>query len=66
MIPSGVTVDVANGEISVKGPKVTIKGQVPEGIEAMLAKPWYLWDREYVKGGARDVTCTDDQVACAA
>ena len=36
MIPSGVTVDVANGEISVKGPKVTIRGQVPEGIQATV------------------------------
>jgi len=36
MIPSGVTVDVANGEISVKGPKVTIRGQVPDGIEASV------------------------------
>ncbi|MEZ4330125.1 MAG: 50S ribosomal protein L6 [Myxococcota bacterium] len=31
-IPSGVTVDVANGEIRVKGPKVTLSGPLPEGI----------------------------------
>lgn len=31
-IPSGVTVDVANGEIRVKGPKVTLCGPLPEGI----------------------------------
>ena len=36
VIPSGVTVDVANGEIQVKGPKVTIRGRVPEGIQASV------------------------------
>lgn len=35
-IPSGVTVDVANGEIQVKGPKATLRAQVPEGIEASV------------------------------
>jgi large subunit ribosomal protein L6 len=34
VIPAGVTVDVANGEIRVKGPKVTLSGRVPEGISA--------------------------------
>ena len=32
VIPSGVTVNVADGEIQVKGPKVTLRGKVPEGI----------------------------------
>lgn len=31
-VPSGVTVDVADGEIRVKGPKVTLSGPLPEGI----------------------------------
>lgn len=31
-VPSGVTVDVANGEIRVKGPKVTLSGPLPDGI----------------------------------
>jgi len=34
VIPSGVTVNVADGEIQVKGPKVTLRGRVPEGIQA--------------------------------
>ncbi|MFO0687092.1 MAG: 50S ribosomal protein L6 [Myxococcota bacterium] len=36
VIPSGVTVNVANGEIQVKGPKVTLTGRVPEGISAKV------------------------------
>ena len=32
VIPAGVTVNVADGEIQVKGPKTTLKGRVPEGI----------------------------------
>lgn len=36
VIPSGVTVNVANGEIQVKGPKVTLSGRVPEGITAKV------------------------------
>ena len=36
VIPSGVTVNVANGEIQVKGPKVTLSGRVPEGISAKV------------------------------
>ncbi len=36
VIPSGVTVNVANGEIQVKGPKATLSGRVPEGIEASV------------------------------
>ena len=31
MIPSGVTVNVAEGEIQVKGPKVTLRGPLPAG-----------------------------------
>lgn len=33
-IPSGVTVNVANGEIQVKGPKGNLSGPIPEGITA--------------------------------
>lgn len=36
VIPSGVTVEVANGEIQVKGPKATLKSVVPEGIQASV------------------------------
>ena len=36
MIPSGVTINVADGEIQVKGPKVTLSGRVPEGISAKV------------------------------
>jgi large subunit ribosomal protein L6 len=35
-IPDGVTVNIANGEIQVKGPKGTLSGAVPEGIAAKL------------------------------
>jgi large subunit ribosomal protein L6 len=35
-IPDGVTVNVANGEIQVNGPKGTLSGAVPEGISAKL------------------------------
>jgi large subunit ribosomal protein L6 len=35
-IPSGVTVNVANGEIQVKGPKGTLSGAVPGGIAAKV------------------------------
>jgi large subunit ribosomal protein L6 len=45
-IPSGVTVDVKGGEISVKGPKGTLTAQTPEGIrveigdgQARIARP---------------------------
>ncbi len=36
VIPSGVTIDVIDGEIQVKGPKATIRGRVPEGIAAKV------------------------------
>ena len=36
VIPSGVTIHVADGEIQVKGPKVTLSGRVPEGISAKV------------------------------
>jgi large subunit ribosomal protein L6 len=35
-IPSGVTVNVANGEIQVKGPKGNLAGAVPAGISAKV------------------------------
>jgi large subunit ribosomal protein L6 len=35
-IPSGVTVNVANGEIQVKGPKGNLAGAVPTGISAKV------------------------------
>src|SRR6056297_1696861 len=35
-IPSGVTVNVAAGEIQVKGPKGNLTGSVPEGIAAKV------------------------------
>jgi len=35
-VPDGVTVNVADGEIQVKGPKGTLSGPVPEGITAEL------------------------------
>jgi len=35
-IPSGVTVNVANGEIQVKGPKGNLSGPIPEGITASV------------------------------
>jgi large subunit ribosomal protein L6 len=31
-IPSGVTVDIKNGELEVKGPKGTLKSPIPNGI----------------------------------
>ena len=36
-IPSGVTVSVKDGEISVKGPKGTLSGRAPEGITVEIA-----------------------------
>jgi len=35
-IPDGVTVNIANGEIQVKGPKGTLSDAIPEGIDAKL------------------------------
>jgi large subunit ribosomal protein L6 len=35
-IPGGVTVNVANGEIQVKGPKGTLSCAIPEGIAAKV------------------------------
>ena len=35
-IPSGVTVDIADGELSVKGPKGTLSAPVPTGIGAKV------------------------------
>lgn len=35
-IPKGVTVNVANGSLQVKGPKGTLSGLIPEGISAKL------------------------------
>jgi large subunit ribosomal protein L6 len=36
-IPSGVTVSVNDGEISVKGPKGTLSARAPEGIRVEIA-----------------------------
>ena len=36
-IPSGVTVSVKDGEISVKGPKGTLSGRAPDGISVEIA-----------------------------
>jgi large subunit ribosomal protein L6 len=36
-IPSGVTVSVTDGEISVKGPKGTLSAQAPAGIQIEIA-----------------------------
>ena len=36
-IPSGVTVTLGDGEISVKGPKGTLTGSTPEGITVEVA-----------------------------
>jgi large subunit ribosomal protein L6 len=36
-IPSGVTVSVKDGEISVKGPKGTLSAQAPAGIQIEIA-----------------------------
>jgi len=36
-IPSGVTVTVSDGEISVKGPKGTLSERAPEGIQIEIA-----------------------------
>ena len=36
-IPDGVTVNVANGELQVKGPKGTLSGPIPAGITANVA-----------------------------
>ena len=44
-IPSGVTVDVANGEIQVKGPKATLRGPVPEGIKVTVENGWVRFGR---------------------
>ena len=35
-IPDGVTVNIANGEIQVKGPKGNLTGAIPEGIDAKV------------------------------
>jgi len=35
-IPDGVTVNIANGEIQVKGPKGTLSGAIPEGINGKV------------------------------
>jgi large subunit ribosomal protein L6 len=37
-IPSGVTVSVKEGEISVKGPKGTLTAKAPEGIRVEIAE----------------------------
>ena len=44
-IPSGVTVDVANGEIRVKGPKGSLSVVVPEGIGAKVEEGNLLLER---------------------
>ena len=44
-IPSGVTVDVANGEIRVKGPKGSLSVTVPEGIGAKVEEGQLLLER---------------------
>lgn len=44
-IPNGVTVDVANGEIHVKGPKGSLRGAVPEGIGARVDEGRLVFER---------------------
>jgi large subunit ribosomal protein L6 len=44
-IPKGVTVNVANGEIQVKGPKGTLSGAVPAGIGAKVEEGRLILER---------------------
>lgn len=34
-----------------------LRGQVPEGLEKSLDKPWYVYDRNFYKGDCRHVYC---------
>lgn len=44
-IPSGVTVNVGDGEIQVKGPKGELTGAIPEGIVARVESDELLFER---------------------
>ena len=52
-IPDGVTVNVANGEIQVKGPKGTLSCGVPDGIGAKVEDGQLVMDRSDDSKGAR-------------
>ena len=43
----------AAGELGGK----QLRGQVPEGLERSLGKPWNVYDKEFYKGGCRHVSC---------
>ncbi|SRR6056297_2187441 len=44
-IPDGVTIDLAEGEIRVKGPKGSLSGAVPEGISARVDEGALIFER---------------------
>jgi len=44
-IPSGVTVNVANGEVQVKGPKGQLTGAIPEGITGKVDGDKLVFER---------------------
>jgi len=44
-IPDGVTVNIANGELQVKGPKGNLTGAIPEGIDAKMEDGVLSFDR---------------------
>jgi large subunit ribosomal protein L6 len=44
-IPSGVTVDIKNGEIEVKGPKGTLKSPIPIGVAFKMEEGQLIAER---------------------
>lgn len=44
-IPSGVTVNVANGEVQVKGPKGQLTGAIPAGITGKVEDDQLVFER---------------------
>lgn len=44
-IPSGVTVDIKNGELEVKGPKGTLKSPIPNGVSFKLEEGQLVAER---------------------
>ena len=44
-IPDGVTINVANGEVQVKGPKGSLQYQVPQGIDAKVEDGRLIFER---------------------
>ena len=52
-VPSGVTINISNGEIQVKGPKGQLSCAVPDGIGAKVEGEQLILERPDDRGAER-------------